>query len=154
MRVRLAGEGQVSPDGGPPGDAYCFIKVRAHKMFHRDGSDLVLQLPLSYSQVVLGTEIEIPTLGGRHTIQIPRGTQSGEVFQLRGHGVPDPRNNQRGSLLVQTFVEIPKKVSPKQEELLRKLAELEDEHVTPHRKSFFERVLTYFRHEEDKAVKE
>jgi molecular chaperone DnaJ len=154
MRVRLAGEGQASPDGGPPGDAYCFIKVRAHKMFHRDGSDLVLQLPLSYSQVVLGTEIEIPTLGGRHTIQIPKGTQSGEVFQLRGLGVPDPRNNQRGSLLVQTFVEIPKKVSAKQEELLRKLAELEDEHVTPHRKSFFERVLTYFRHEEDKAVKE
>lgn len=159
MRVRLPGEGQASPDGGPPGDAYCFIKVRSHKMFHREGNDLVLQLPLSYSQAVLGTEIEIPTLGGRHTIQIPKGTQSGEVFQLRGLGVPDPRTNQRGSLLVQTFVEIPKRVGAKQEELLRKLAELEEEHVTPHRKSFFERVLAYFVHEEDKenekkAVKE
>lgn len=159
MRVRLPGEGQASPDGGPPGDAYCFIKVRSHKMFHREGNDLVLQLPLSYSQAVLGTEIEIPTLGGRHTIQIPKGTQSGEVFQLRGLGVPDPRTNQRGSLLVQTFVEIPKRVGAKQEELLRKLAELEEEHVTPHRKSFFERVLAYFVYEEDKenekkAVKE
>lgn len=154
MRVRLAGEGQASPDGGPAGDAYCFIKVRPHKMFHREGHDLVLQVPLSYSQAVLGTDIEIPTLGGRHTIQIPKGTQSGEVFQLRGLGMPDPRSNQRGSLLVQTFVEIPKKVGAKQEELLRKLAELEDEHVTPHRKSFFDRVLTYFRHEESKTAKE
>ncbi len=154
MRVRLSGEGQASPDGGPAGDAYCFIKVRQHKMFHREGNDLVLQVPLSYSQAVLGTEIEIPTLGGRHTIQIPKGTQSGEVFQLRGLGMPDPRNNQRGSLLVQTFVEIPKKVGAKQEELLRKLAELEEEHVTPHRKSFLDRVLTYFRHADDQAAKE
>lgn len=152
MRVRLAGEGQASPDGGPAGDAYCFIKIRPHKIFHREGNELVLQVPLSYSQAVLGTEIEIPTLGGRHTLQIPRGTQSGEVFQLRGLGMPDPRNNQRGNLLVQTFVEIPKKVGGKQEELLRKLAELEDEHVTPHRKSFFERVLTYFRLEDDEQA--
>lgn len=150
----VGGEGQASPDGGPAGDAYCFIKVRQHKMFHREGNDLVLQVPLSYSQAVLGTEIEIPTLGGRHTIEIPKGTQSGEVFQLRGLGIPDPRSGQRGSLLVQTFVEIPKKVGAKQEELLRKLAELEDEHVTPHRKSFLDRVLTYFRHSDDQAAKE
>jgi molecular chaperone DnaJ len=144
MRVRLAGEGQASPDGGPAGDAYCFIKIRSHKIFHREGNDLVLQVPLSYSQAVLGTEIEIPTLGGRHTIEIPKGTQSGEVFQLRGFGMPDPRSGLRGDLLVQTFVEIPKKVGAKQEELLRQLAELEEEHVTPHRKSFLERVLNYF----------
>ncbi|MCA9131687.1 MAG: molecular chaperone DnaJ [Planctomycetales bacterium] len=151
MRVRLAGEGQASPDGGPAGDAYCFIKIRPHKMFHRDGNDLVIQVPLSYSQAVLGTEMEIPTLDGRHTIEIPKGTQSGEVFQLRGLGMPDPRNNLRGNLLVQTFVEIPKKVSAPQEELLRKLAELEEEHVTPHRQSFIERVFNYFRHENQEA---
>jgi molecular chaperone DnaJ len=154
MRVRLPGEGQVSPDGGPSGDAYCFIKIRPHKMFHREGSDLVLQLPLSYCQAVLGTNIEIPTLGGRHTLEIPPGTQAGEVFQLRGLGMPDPRSNVRGNLLVQTFVEIPKKVGTKQEELLRKLADLEEEHVTPHRKSFLERVLTYFRHEENESAKD
>ncbi|MEZ6133721.1 MAG: molecular chaperone DnaJ [Pirellulaceae bacterium] len=148
MRVRLAQEGQPSPDGGPPGDAYCFIRVRPHKIFKREGSDLILQVPLSYSQAVLGTEIEIPTLNGRRTIEIPQGTQSGEVFQIRGQGVPDPRSGMRGDLLVHTYVEIPKKVNAKQEELLRNLAELENEHVTPHRESFLARVLHYFHHEE------
>ena len=149
MRVRLAGEGQASPDGGPPGDAYCFIQVKKHRMFRREGSDLVLQVPLSYSQAVLGTEIEIPTLNGRKTLKVAKGTQSGEVFQLRGQGIPDPRSGIKGDLLVQTFIEIPKKVSAKQEELLRQLAELDEEHVTPHRKSFLERVVSYFRHDEE-----
>lgn len=151
MRVRLAEEGQASPDGGRPGDAYCFIQVRPHKIFRREGSDLVLQVPLSYSQAVLGTEIEIPTLGGKKSISIPRGTESGEVFQLRGLGMPDPRSGMRGDLLVQTFVEIPKKVNSQQEALLRQLAELDEEHVTPHRKSFLDRVFKYFRAEDDAA---
>ncbi|MEM7558470.1 MAG: molecular chaperone DnaJ [Planctomycetota bacterium] len=149
MRVRLAGEGQVSPDGGPAGDAYCFIQVRPHNIFRREGSDLAIQLPLSYSQAVLGTTVEIPTLGGKKSITIPPGTQSGEVFELRGLGMPDPRNGVRGDMLVQTFVEIPKRVGGEQEELLRKLAELEDQNVTPHRKSFVERVVDYFRAEDE-----
>jgi molecular chaperone DnaJ len=153
MRVRLAGEGQVSPDGGPPGDAYCFIQVRKHSMFHREGSDLVLQVPLSYSQVVLGTELEIPTLSGRRTLKVPSGTQSGEVFQIRGEGMPDPRSGVKGDMLVQTYIEIPKRVSGKQEDLLRQLAELDEEHVTPHRKSFFERVFDYFRVDEAEDAK-
>lgn len=152
MRVRLAGEGQASPDGGPAGDAYCFIRVRTHKIFHRDGADLALQVPLSYSQAVLGTEIEIPTLDGKKSIEIPAGTQSGEVFELRGLGMPDPRSGLRGELLVQTFVEIPKKVDAKQESLLRQLAEHEEEHVTPQRKSFFERVIDYFVAENEETV--
>ncbi len=145
MRVRLPGEGQPSPDGGPPGDAYCFIHVRPHKIFRREGNDLVIQVPLSYSQAVLGTEIEIPSLSGKRTLNVPPGTQSGEVFRLRGLGMPDPRSGGRGDLLVQTFVEIPKRVTPEQEELLRKLAELDEQNVTPHRESFLERVLHYFR---------
>lgn len=151
MRVRLAGEGQASPDGGPAGDAYCFIQVRSHSIFRREGSDLAIQVPLSYSQAVLGTSIEIPTLGGKKEIEIPGGTQSGEVFELRGLGMPDPRSGVRGDLLVQTFVEIPKKVSGPQEELLRQLAEMEEQNVTPHRKSFFERVFDYFRAEDQEA---
>lgn len=148
MRVRLAEEGQASPDGGPAGDAYCFIRVREHRIFRREGSDLIIQVPLSYSQAVLGTEIEIPTLTGKQSVSIPRGTQSGEVFQMRGHGMPDPRSGVKGDLLVHTFVEIPKRVDAQQEELLRQLAELDDEHVTPHRKSFLERVFDYFRSED------
>jgi molecular chaperone DnaJ len=148
MQVRLSGEGQPSPNNGPAGDAYCLIRIRPHKIFKRDGHDLIVQLPLSYSQAVLGTEIEIPTLSGPHSVQIQAGTQSGEVFRLRGMGMPDPRSRARGDLLVQTFVEIPKKVSQNQEELLRKLAALEEEHVTPQRKSFFDRVVKYFRSHE------
>lgn len=145
MQVRLSGEGQQSPNGGPPGDAYCLIRIRPHKIFKRDGHDLIVHLPLSYSQAVLGTDIEIPTLNGPKSLEIPTGTQSGEVFRIRGQGMPDPRSRMRGDLLVQTFVEIPKKVSTQQEELLRKLAALEEEHVTPHRKSFLDRVIDYFR---------
>lgn len=153
MQVRLSGEGQPSPNGGPAGDAYCLIRVRPHKIFKRDGHDLIVQLPLSYSQAVLGTEIEIPTLAGKKAIDIPAGTQSGEVFRLRGQGMPDPRSRMRGDLLVQTFVEIPKKVSQQQEELLRKLASLDEEHVTPHRKSFIDRVFQYFRLDDEDNAK-
>jgi molecular chaperone DnaJ len=153
MQVRLSGEGQPSPNGGPAGDAYCLIHVRPHKIFKRDGHDLIVQLPLSYSQAVLGTEIEIPTLAGKKAIDIPAGTQSGEVFRLRGQGMPDPRSRMRGDLLVQTFVEIPKKVSTQQEELLRKLAALDEEHVTPHRKSFIDRVFHYFRLDDENNSK-
>ncbi|HAC89603.1 MAG TPA: molecular chaperone DnaJ [Planctomycetaceae bacterium] len=147
MRVRLSGEGQPSPNGGLAGDAYCFIQVRPHKIFKRDGHDLIVQVPLSYCQAVLGTDIEIPTLNGKQTISIPAGTQSGEIFRLRGQGMPDPRSRARGDLLVHTFVEIPKKVSGQQEELLRKLAAMDDEHVTPHRQTFLDRVLQYFRND-------
>lgn len=145
MRVRIAGEGQPSPDGGPAGDAYCFIHVRQHKIFRRDGSDLIVQVPLSYSQAALGTKFEIPTLDGRKTIDIPAGTESGEVFQLRGLGMPDPRSGAKGDLLVQTFIEVPKKLSARQAELLRQLAEEEHQHVTPHRKTFLERMWDHFR---------
>lgn len=145
MRVRITSEGQPSPDGGPPGDAYCFIHVRQHPIFRREGSELVVQVPLSYSQAALGTKFEIPTLDGKKLIDIPAGTQSGEVFQLRGQGMPDPRSGVRGDLLVQTFIEVPKKLSARQSELLRELAQLEQEHVTPHRKSFIERMWEHFR---------
>ncbi len=153
MQVRLSGEGQPSPNGGPAGDAYCLMRIRPHKIFKRDGHDLIVQLPLSYSQAVLGTEIEIPTLNGKKSVDIPAGTQSGEVFRMRGQGMPDPRSRMRGDLLVQTYVEIPKKVNAQQEELLRKLADLEEEHVTPHRRSFLDRVLNYFRGDENENEK-
>ncbi len=108
MRVRLTGEGQPSPDGGPPGDAYCFVHVKPHAIFNRDGSDLILQLPVTFSQIALGTTIEVPTLEGRRPLEIPSGTQSGTVFRLRGLGVPDPHSRARGDLLVQTFIEVPR----------------------------------------------
>lgn len=143
-RLRLRGEGEPSPDGGPRGDCYCFIAVRRHRIFHRDGSNLVLQLPISYSQATLGANIEVPTLEGRDELDVPRGTQSGEVFRLAGKGMPDPHGGRRGDLLVQTYIETPKKLTRRQEELLREFAELEQANVSPHRKSFLEKIRTYF----------
>lgn len=143
MQVRLTGEGQPSPDGGPNGDCYCFISLRKHPLFERDGSDLYVQIPIMFTQAALGAQIEIPTLEGPDTLDIPAGTQSGEVFRLGRKGMPDPRTGRVGNLMVRVFVEVPKKLSDEQEKLLRKLADEEEAHVTPHRSSFLEKLKSY-----------
>ena len=144
MRVRLTGQGEPSPDGGPAGDCYCFISVRRHKLFHRDGKNLILQLPITYTQAALGAEVEVPTLDGPDKLSITKGTQSGEVFKLVGRGLPDPQGSRVGDLLVQTFIETPKKISSEQDRLLRQLAEIEKVEVLPQRKNFLERLRDYF----------
>lgn len=144
MRVRLPGEGEPSPNGGPRGDCYCFITVKEHPLFQREGSHLIVRVPVSYSQAALGATIEVPTLDGRHELKVPAGTQTGEVFKLRGRGMPSPRGREVGDLLVQVNIEVPKNLSERQEELLRELAEHEHANVSPHRKSFFEKVREYF----------
>ncbi|MEM9827137.1 MAG: molecular chaperone DnaJ [Planctomycetota bacterium] len=144
MRVRVSGEGEASPDGGPVGDCYVFVTVRPHELFKRDGSHLILQLPISYSQAALGAEIEVPTLEGPDQLTLQPGTQSGDVFTLKRRGVVDPRGGPQGDLLVQVFVEVPKKLSADQERLLRELAELDHESVLPHRKTFLEKLKTFF----------
>ncbi len=145
MRVRLQGEGEANHAGeGAAGDCYCFIKVRKHKLFHRDGDNLVLQLPISYSQAALGSMIEVPTLAGPDELTVPAGTQSGDVFKIAGRGMPNPQNGRQGDLLVQTFIETPRKLSERQQELLRELAELEQTHVTPQRRTFLDKLKDYF----------
>lgn len=148
MRVRLSGEGEASPDGGPNGDCYCFIKVKRHKIFHRDGTNLILELPVAYTQAVLGAAIDVPTLNGPAELKIPGGTQSGEIFRLKNKGMPDPQTGRTGDMLVQTFIETPKKLSSRQEELLRDLAELEQIDVSPKRRNFFDKIKDYFAVEE------
>jgi molecular chaperone DnaJ len=149
MRVRIAGEGEASPSGGPPGDCYCFISVLPHPLFERDGQNLVCRVPITYAQAALGTTLEVPTLEGRGEITIPAGSQSGTVFKLNGKGMPDPRRRGLGDLLVQVFIEVPKKVSKEEQALLRELAALEQKHVAPERKSFFAKLKDYFTAEAD-----
>jgi molecular chaperone DnaJ len=144
MRVRITGEGEPSPQGGPRGDCYVFITVKEHPLFQREGQDLIVRVPVTYSQATLGCTLEVPTLDGPHELKVPSGTQSGEVFKLRGRGLPSPRSHGLGDLLVQVYIEVPKKLTPRQQELLRELAELEHTHVSPHRKSFIEKVKDYF----------
>lgn len=135
-RLRLQGEGERSPDGGPPGDCYVFIQIKPHPFFHRDGQDLICQVPIRYAQATLGGEVEVPTLDGTEKIKIPAGTQNGDIIKLRGRGMPTPRRNLAGDLLIQVFIEVPKNVSGEYEKLIRKLAELDGDIVFPQRKSF------------------
>lgn len=151
MRVRITGEGEPSPNGGPPGDCYCFISVLAHPLFERDGQHLVCRIPITYAQAALGTTLEVPTLEGRGEVEIPSGTQSGAVFKLGGKGMPDPRRRGMGDLLVQVIIEVPKKLSKEEQTLLRELAELERKHVAPERKSFFAKLKTYFTADEEES---
>ena len=145
MRVRVSGEGEPSPDGGPPGDVYCFVNVREHQLFQREGQHLILKLPITYTQAALGAIIEVPTLDGPNTLTIPPGTETGKVFRIQGAGLADPHGGPHvGDMAVQTFIEVPRRLSKKQEELLRELAELEETDVTPHRKSFLEMIGDYF----------
>jgi molecular chaperone DnaJ len=144
MQVRLAGEGEPGPYGGSPGDCYCVIRVKPHSLFKRDGLDLFVEVPISYTQAALGAQIEIPTLDGPDNLVISPGTQSGEIFRLERRGMPNPRGGRPGDLLVQTYIEVPKRLGDKEEELLRKLAELEHSNVTPKRKSFLSMLREYF----------
>ncbi len=144
VRLRIPGQGEPSPDGGPRGDCYCFITVRPHPLFERSGNDLILRHPITFTQAALGATLQVPTLNGPEDLQIPSGTQSDEVFRLRGRGMPSVRGSKYGDLLIQTYIETPKKLTGRQEELLRELAELEHANVTPHRKSFLEKLTEYF----------
>ncbi len=144
MRVRIPGQGEPGPNGGPPGDCYCFISVLGHPLFERHGQNLICHVPITYAQAALGATLEVPTLEGRSELVVPAGTQSGEIFRLGGKGMPDPRRRGLGDLLVQVAIEVPKKLSKEEETLLRDLAELEHKHVAPERKSFFEKLKEYF----------
>ena len=149
MQVRLSGEGEPSPDGGPAGDCYCRVSVTPHDLFEREGDELFLQMPITFTQAALGAELEIPKLDGRDELTVPAGSQSGDIFRLRGHGMPNPRNGQRGDLLVQIHVEVPRSLAPDQEKLLRQLAEMEHADVSPHRKSFLDKIKDYFVHHDE-----
>ncbi|MCC9643826.1 molecular chaperone DnaJ [Rhodopirellula sp. JC740] len=151
MRVRLQGEGEPSPDGGPNGDCYCFISVKEHNLFKREGQHLILQMPISYAQAALGAEINVPTLDGPHELTVPAGTQTGHVFTIRGQGIVDPRSGRTGDLLVQIFIEVPKKLSDKQQKLLRELAELDHDSVLPERTSFLDKLRHFFDPEPEEA---
>ena len=147
MQVRIAGQGEPSPNGGPPGDCYCFVSVLQHPLFEREGRHLICRIPITYSQAALGCTLEVPTLSGPGSVEVPAGTQTGDVFRLEGEGLPDPRIVGLGDLLVQVNIEVPKKVTAEEERLLRELAVLEHKNVAPERKGFFDKLKEYFKHE-------
>ncbi|MFO7264954.1 MAG: molecular chaperone DnaJ [Limnochordales bacterium] len=139
-RIRLRGEGEAGLRGGPPGDLYFLVRVRPHKLFRRDGADIILEQPIPFWQAALGGEIEVPTLEGTHKLHIPEGTQHGAEFRLRGLGVPRMGGYGRGDQVVRVKIEIPRKLTPEQKELLRKFAEIGGSEATSGASRFFKRV--------------
>ncbi|MBN2492200.1 MAG: molecular chaperone DnaJ [Planctomycetes bacterium] len=143
MELRVPGEGEVGRGGGTAGDLYCRIRIKNHKLFRRQRENLILELPISFPQAALGAAVEVPTLTGTATLRIQPGTQSGEIFRLKGEGLPLPDGYGRGSLLVQVVIETPRRLSAEQKELLRRYAELEEKNLSPNRKSFFAKVKDF-----------
>ncbi|WP_437223798.1 molecular chaperone DnaJ [Planctomicrobium sp. SH661] len=139
----LRGEGEAGPRGGPSGDLYIEVTVEEHSIFRREGSHLICRIPVSYSQAALGATLEVPLVVGKDELKIPAGTQPGQVFRLKGKGMPDPRGRSVGDLHVEIQVVVPKKLSEKHEELLRQLAEFERVEVDPHQKSWFEKLKSF-----------
>jgi len=118
-RIRLAGEGEPGEQGGPPGDLYVEINVREHPIFVRDGNNLYCEVPISFATAALGGELEVPTLGGRVNLKIPRETQTGKLFRLRGKGVRSVRGGATGDLVCKVITETPVNLNKAQSELLR-----------------------------------
>lgn len=140
MQLCLRGEGEAGLQGGPRGDLYVDIRVKDHPLFEREGKQLMCRVPITYTQAALGSTVEIPLLKGSDQLEVPAGTQPGEVFRLRGKGMPDPHGGRPGDLHVEVQVMVPKKLGDEHEVLLRKLAELEKTEVNPHQKSWLDKL--------------
>ncbi len=145
-RIRLAGEGESGPEGGPPGDLYVQIIVRDHEIFQRDGKHLYCEVPISFVDAALGGELEVPTLDGRVKLKVPAETQTGKLFRVRGKGVTPVRGGGTGDLLCRVVVETPVNLNARQKELLRELQtglEGSNDH-SPRKTSWFESVKGFF----------
>ncbi len=126
-RLRLRGEGEDGERGASPGDLYVIIYVEPHDFFERGGDDIICRVPISFAMAAMGGDIEVPTLDGTKKIHIPRGTQPGEIFRLKNEGIPHLNGRGRGDQIVQTIVQVPHKLTKRQEELLKEFATLEEE---------------------------
>lgn len=141
--LRVQGEGEPGAGGGPAGDLHVVMRITEHELFKRQDQHLILDLPVSYTQATLGATLDVPTLDGEDTVSIPAGTQHGDRFIIRGQGLPGLRNARRGDLYVFTRIEVPKKLTAKQRELLEALAETEDHDHLPQAKNFWDKMKSY-----------
>jgi molecular chaperone DnaJ len=143
-RIRYQGEGEAGRFGGPAGDLYVVLNVKAHKFFERDGDDLHCVIPISFPQAALGAELQIETLEGPATIKIPEGTQSGREFRLRAKGVPHLNEHGKGDLIVEIRVATPSRLNKTQKDLLRQLSETMLVENTPTSRSLFAKMKDIF----------
>src|SRR5499425_2881568 len=145
-RLRVNGEGEPGPNGGPHGDLYVVLDVKEHSFFERRGADLYCTIPISITQAALGTELQVPGLGGEEKLKIPEGTQGGAVFRIKGKGLPDPRGGGKGDLYYHVQVLTPSKLTREQRKLMEQLGmTLKVENKPAERgTSFFDKVKDIF----------
>jgi molecular chaperone DnaJ len=124
QRLRLDGEGSAGVYGGPPGDLYVTFSVKPHNLFHRDGTDILYELPINFAQAALGDEIRVPSLDGKVDLKIPPGTQNGKTFRLKGKGIPYIDSKGRGDLLVKVAITTPQHLDKNQRQLFEELAKV------------------------------
>jgi molecular chaperone DnaJ len=144
-RLRSTRNGEAGIRGGPQGDLYVVIHVKEHRIFQRDEDNLYCEVPISFSIAALGGELAVPTLEGKANVKVPAGTQSGQIFKLRGKGIAHVNGRDRGDLLARVIVEVPTRLNAEQRQKLEDFASSCGEENTPMGKSFFERAKEFFR---------
>ncbi|OHW62553.1 chaperone protein DnaJ [Andreesenia angusta] len=142
--IPMRGEGELGEKGGPRGDLYVYIEVEKDSLFERDGDDLRCEIPVSFTQLALGADIEIPTLDGKIKYKIEPGTQTGTVFRFKGKGIKSLRTGREGNLYVKVKVEIPRKLSDRERELLEELSAEFGEETSHGKKGLFDKIKDKF----------
>lgn len=143
-RLRLSGEGESGPGGGPSGDLYIVIHVQEHDIFERQGNNLYVSVPITFSQAALGAEIKVPTIDAEETLTIPEGTQTGTIFKLKGKGMVSLQGHGRGDLFAVTTLVTPSRLTREQKKLLEQFAALEEKHHNGPVKRFGDKVKDIF----------
>lgn len=146
-RIRLTGEGEAGPEGGPSGDLFVQMSVKKHNIFERDGKNLYCEVPITFVDAALGGELEVPTLDGRVKLKIPSETQTGKLFRIRGKGVKPVRGGLVGDLLCRAVVETPVNLSKEQKEVLREFQSSMgegDSSQSPRQQSWFDGMKSFF----------
>ncbi len=142
--IRVRNEGEPGDSGGQRGDLHVYIAIDPHPLLTRRGDDLICIAPVGFATASMGGVVEVPTIEGPHDLEVPAGTQYGDVLTVKGEGLPRLNSKRFGDLLVQVHIDVPKKLTDRQRELLEELAALDNEHVTPRRKSFLEKLKEHF----------
>jgi molecular chaperone DnaJ len=143
-RLRSSGNGDAGVRGGPTGDLYVVMSIRAHELFERDGNDLHCEVPLSYPTAALGGDLQVPTLEGKASVKIPAGAQNGATYRLRGQGMKVLGADRRGDLYVHVQIAVPTKLNAEQKEKLQEFAKSLGEHHSPLEESFLEKAKKFF----------
>lgn len=147
MRLKMGGYGDAGQGGGPPGDLYVFITVEPNDLFERQGNDIILDLPISFTEAALGCKKEVPSLFHNSCrIVVPEGTQNAKTFRVKGEGFPNVHGHGKGDLLVNIYVETPTGLSDRQKQLLQEFSELEVPNNQPKRKTFLDKIKGFFSH--------